>query len=203
MKSRASNFIDAILIHEYDPVAAREYYLRTRKLLGREPGEGADPVSVRNAAKASAESQAAKQKVESERANDRAALQAQLAELEVRVDQLNAAIKQAKAEAMRRAGGVSEETLSRMITAEVKSPGSSKELGKSKDEPAKAEDKGSSETEEKTASQKREAAKVAKEKYEEENPESGNEALQEKVTKTAERLEKLQQRIEAIGRVGA
>lgn len=203
MKSRASIFIDTFLIHAYDPVAAREYYLRTRELKGRAPGAGAEPVSVRNAAKASAESQAAKQKVASERANDRAALQAQLAELEVRVDQLNRAIKQAKVEAMRRAGGVSEETLSRMISAEVKSPGSSKEMGKSKDEPAKEQDKGSSETEEKTASQKRDAAKAAKEKYEEENPESGNEALQEKVTKTAERLEKLQKRIEAIGRVGA
>jgi len=31
------------LQHVYDPVAAREYYLRTRKLKGRQPGAGDDP----------------------------------------------------------------------------------------------------------------------------------------------------------------
>lgn len=189
------------LFHEYDPVKAREYYLRTRELKGRRPA--AVKVGGRAPGGGPSKAELAKRKLEAERKAEKAKLQAKLAELEVRVDQLNRAIKQAKVEAMRRAGGVSEDTLNRMISQEVKSPGSSKGMKDEKKPDAKAKDKGSSEPEDKTAAQKRDAAKAAKEKYEKEHPEAGDSELRDKVTKTAERLEKLQKRIEAIGRVGA
>ncbi|QJD49597.1 hypothetical protein HWD32_gp19 [Gordonia phage Secretariat] len=187
------------LFHEYDPVKAREYYLRTRELKGRKPAAAKPVGKGRDAA---ARAQAAKQKLAAERKAKRQKLQAKLKELETRLDQLNRAIKQAKIAAMRRAGNVSEDTLNRMITQELKSPGSSKGMKDSKEKKGeKAE--GDEKPQKKTAAQKREAAEYAKEKYEEENPKTGNEALQEKVDKTAERIEKLQKRVEAIGRIGA
>lgn len=192
------------LKHDYDPVAAREYYLRTRELKGRTKGSSVEPESVRVANKASAEAEAKKQEVSSDRSERQAQLKAQLEELEIRVDQLNAAIKKAKRAAMSRAG-VSEDTLARMITAEVKSPGSSKGIG-AKDEKGSDSDSGSSDDKPKTAAEKKKAAKAAKEKYDEENPDSpeaADQALQDKIDETAEKIEKLQKRVEAINRVGA
>ncbi|QFP94903.1 hypothetical protein SEA_OHMYWARD_21 [Gordonia phage OhMyWard] len=189
------------LFHEYDPIKAREYYLRTRQLKGRKPGAGKPAPKGRGPSKA----QLAKQKLAAKRKAERAKLKAKLAELESRVDQLNAAIKQAKLAAMRRAG-VSEDTLNRMITAEVKSPGSSKGMKDEKDEKDKS-DKKDSKPDDKTVAEKREAAKAAKKAYEKENPDAGkddsNSDIQEKVDKTAERLEKLQKRVEAVARIGA
>ncbi|QGJ89065.1 hypothetical protein SEA_BURLEY_21 [Gordonia phage Burley] len=188
------------LFHEYDPVKAREYYLRTRQLKGRKPAAGKTPPKGRGPSKA----ELAKRKLAAKRKAERAELKKKLAELEVRVDQLNRAIKQAKVAAMRRAGNVSEDTLNRMISAEVKSPGSSKGM-KDEKEPDKKKEK-SSKPDDKTAAEKREAAKAAKEAYEKENPDAGedsNSDIREKVDKTAERLEKLQKRVEAIGRIGA
>jgi hypothetical protein len=197
--------LDTILhAGDYDPVKAREYYLRTRELKGREKGESVEPESVRVANRASAAAETKQQEVKSDRSERQAQLKAQLEELEIRVDQLNAAIKKAKRAAMSRAG-VSEDTLARMITKEVKSPGSSKGMGDAKDEKGSDSDSDSSDKP-KTAEQKRKAAKAAKEKYDEENPDSpeaADQALQDKIDETAEKLEKLQKRIEAINRVGA
>lgn len=38
-------FIEDFLQHEYDPVKAREYYLRTRKLKGRKPAKARPPLN--------------------------------------------------------------------------------------------------------------------------------------------------------------
>lgn len=40
-----NEFIENFLAHDYDPVKAREYYLRTRKLKGRKPGTAINPRS--------------------------------------------------------------------------------------------------------------------------------------------------------------
>ena len=192
------------LIHEYDPVKAREYYLRTRQLKGRTKGSSQPEGTGRTAAN---RAKSAREKLAAERKAKLAKLEAKLRELESRLDQLNAAIKQAKAAAMRRAGNVSEETLNRMISAEVKSPGSSKGMKNSKPEASKkGED--NAKPEKKTAAEKKEAAKAAREKYEKEekgtsdNNKGSNSSLQEKVDNTAKRVEKLQQKVKAIGRIG-
>ena len=191
------------IIHEYDPVKAREYYLRTRQLKGRSPAAAKPPPKGGNAA---AKAKAAKEKKEAERKAKRAALEAKLEKLELRLDQLNQAVNQAKIAAMRRAGNVSEETLDRMISAEVKSPGSSKGMKNSKPEASKGGGDNAP-SEKKTVAEKREAAKAAREKYDKEEKvdpksKSDNNDLQEKVDQTSERVEKLQKKVEAIGRIG-
>lgn len=197
------NFIHD-LIHEYDPVKAREYYLRTRQLKGRGPAATKEPSKGQTPAD---RTKAAKEKLSAERLANRAKLEAELKKLEARLDQLKQALKQAKAEAMRRAGNVSEETINRMISAEVKSPGSSKSMGKSKDSPSTKGDDGTT-PEKKTVAEKKKAAKAAREKYDKEEkvePDStsnGGDSLEKKVEQTAEKVEKLQKKVEAIGRVG-
>lgn len=208
MKTKVEKFLEAqlnrTLKHEYDPVAAREYYLRTRELKGRTKGSDPTLVSVQNAAKSSAAAEAAQKEISTERKSAREELKSKLEELEVRVERLKLEIKKAKVAAMRRAGGVSEETLSRMITKELKSPGSSKKPDDkdSKDAKGSEAESDSSDDKPKTAAEKKKAAKAAKEKYEEENPESGDEGLQNKIDEAAKRIETLQKRLEAIARIG-
>lgn len=202
-------FNDRELYHEYDPVKAREYYLRTRELKGRQPG-AEDPESVRRAQQASTEAAERDKQIEVERQKRREALKARLEELEVRLEKLKNAVKRARLAAMRRAG-VSEETLNRMITQEVKSPGSTK--GGKVDPSAekaggKSDSSDSSDDKPKSAQQKRKDAKAAKERYEEEqkqNPDPDEElaALQEKVDDANNRIEKMQKRVEAIQRIGS
>lgn len=210
----ASLWLEALfegeLFHEYDPVKAREYYLRTRELKGREPGQG-DPESAKRAAKASAEADARQDDVEVQREKLKELLNIRLEELEVRLEQLKTAVKQGKLAAMRRAG-VSEETLGRMITQEVKSPGSTK--GGTEVEPAKGgktaggeAGSDSSDDKPKTQKQKNDAAKAAKEKYEEEkannpNPDQQLADLQEKVDSAMQNIEKMQEKVEAMNRIG-
>ena len=199
------------LFHEYDPVKAREYYLRTRELKGREVG-GGDPESAKRAAAASAEADARQDDVEVQREKLKELLNIRLEELEVRLEQLKAAVKQGKLAAMRRAG-VSEETLGRMITQEVKSPGSTKggtevegtdKGGKTAGGEAGSD---SSEDKPKTQKQKNDAAKAAKEKYEEEkaknpNPDQELEDLQAKLDTAMQSVEKMQEKVEAMNRIG-
>lgn len=215
MRAEASAWIEALfsgeLFHEYDPVKAREYYLRTRELKGREPG-GGDPESAKRAAAAAAEAEARQDDVEVQREKLKELLKIRLEELEVRLEQLKTAVKQGKLAAMRRAG-VSEETLSRMITQEVKSPGSTK--GGTEVEPAKGGKTAggeagseSSDDKPKTQKQKNDAAKAAKEKYEEEkanNPDPDQQLadLQEKVDSAMQNIEKMQEKVEAMNRIGA
>lgn len=215
MRAEASAWIEALfsgeLFHEYDPVKAREYYMRTRELKGREPGKG-DPESAKRAAAAAAEAEARQDDVEVQREKLKELLKIRLEELEVRLEQLKTAVKQGKLAAMRRAG-VSEETLSRMITQEVKSPGSTK--GGTEVEPAKGGKTAggeagseSSDDKPKTQKQKNDAAKAAKEKYEEEkanNPDPDQQLadLQEKVDSAMQNIEKMQEKVEAMNRIGA
>lgn len=214
MRTQAAAWLDALfktdeLRHEYDPVKAHEYYLRTRELKGRQPGQSQEPESVRVANQAAER----ERQVEAERQKRREALKARLEELEVRLEQLKAAVKRARLAAMRRAG-VSEETLNRMISQEVKSPGSTKggtSLPEGKED--KSSKDGSSDSDDsdrkpKTAEQKRKDAKAAKERYEEEkakNPDPDEQlaALQEKVDEANQRIEKMQKRVEAIKRIGS
>ena len=214
MTIQASAWLHALfnrteLFHEYDPVKAREYYLRTRELKGRETG-GGDPESAKRAAKAAAEAEARQDDVELQREKLRELLKIQLEELEVRLEKLKNAVKQGKLAAMRRAG-VSEETLSRMITQEVKSPGSTK--GGTEDAEGKTDkaagDKAEPESDDKpkTQKQKNDAAKAAKEKYEEEkaknpNPDEQLAELQEKVDSAMQNIEKMQAKVEAMKRIG-
>lgn len=72
------------LMHRYDPVYARQYYLRTRKLKGRKKGSGDRPVSgFEKGAK----------KIGAARAKQRKALQAQIQNLEAKLRNLEVLIK--------------------------------------------------------------------------------------------------------------
>lgn len=215
MKTPVESWIEMLLhsktlMHEYDPIKAREYYLRTRELKGRATANS-DPESVRRAREAEAKAEQKADDVEAQREALKEALKVQLEELEVRLEQLKAAVKNGKLAAMRRAG-VSEETLSRMISQEVKSPGSTQ--GGTKDEKGEKDaEKGSDAEGEskdqkpKTQSQKNKDAKAAKERYEEEkkanpNPDDALEELQSKVDAAQEKIDKMMARVEAMKRIG-
>lgn len=200
------------LFHEYDAVKAHEYYLRTRELKGDQPGGPEDPESVRRAKEASAEAEKKKAAREQSREQLRQELEQKLTQLNARVDELNAAIKRAKFNAMRQAGNISEKELSRRISMEMKKPGSSQSAGSKDKASSGSGDSGSSgdtpsdkKTYDKSAAQKRKDAKAAKEKYEKEkavaNPDEGVAQIQDKVDQTNQKLENLQKRLDAIARV--
>lgn len=159
--------------HAYDPVKAREYYLRTRELKGRQSGTaipaGQKPRSSAvidtRSANNSRESQSARNKRRREAAERRVAeLKAKLERLETLLDTL---VKQAKARS-----GVEP-------TRESKSPAQKQSAAKGKSP--------------QTAKEKRDAAKRAKESYEKnkklspnkeaENLEADIEAVREKIRK--------------------
>lgn len=161
------------LQHVYDPVKAREYYLKTRELKGRRKGVVKSPVgretktpaaSAKNRAVAKAAAKKAKNQRLKKIAEARVAkLKARLEKLEKILDEL---VKQAKA----RSG------------VETKSKTSDQKT-----------EKASQDAKPLTPSEKREAAKKAKERYEKEkdkNPTLSDEAkaIEAKIRNAQERI---------------
>lgn len=156
---------DSSLFHAgaYDPVKAREYYLRTRKLKGRQKKGTEEPSSTRPGAKtanpAASRSKSNRSKSESRRAE----LLAQQKALRKRLDRLRQVLKklveEAKKDAQKNASPVPKKNEEKTKT--TSSSGSSKGGGKdSKDRKPL------------TAKQKSDRAKKAKEEYEKEHPNS-------------------------------
>lgn len=177
---------DSELFHgNYDPVKAREYYLRTRKLKGRKKGSsrpapgqrvGARPPARRSGGKAN------RSKTKSRRAE----LQAQKAALEKRLDRLREVLKQRVKAAKARSGASNP---SKPKAAEKKATkGTAPETAKDK------ADRNSSEKKAKplTSGQKREKAKKAKKAYEKEHPTS----LSEDVEILREQIKDIQAKIQ-------
>lgn len=157
---------DSALFHgTYDPVKAREYYLRTRelkgrkkgtqtKLVGREARDKIQPYKKPSVAKPKANSNAAR----------RAELKAQKAALEKRLERLKEVLEQLVDAAKARSGVKKKES----------------EKGKAPETPKDKADRNAAEKKRKpeTASQKKERAKKAKEQYEKENPGSLSEDIE-------------------------
>lgn len=164
---------DSALFHgTYDPVKAREYYLRTRKLKGRRPAalKTTDSRAEFKKHATGNEGRFARPQKASAKSR-RAELQAQKEALKKRLDRLRDVLEQLVADAKKRSG--------------VKKP---KEDEKDKAPETKADkaDRNKAEKDRKplTAKQKSDKAKKAKEAYEKEHPNSLSqdvEILQEQV----------------------
>lgn len=150
---------DSSLFHgTYDPVKAREYYLKTRKLKGR---QRAAPKAISSRRSRSSNLPAVRSVQKPNRANTatrRAELERQKAALEKRLEHLR-------------------DVLADLVTAAKKRSGveeKEKAKGKAPETPADKADRNSAEKKSKpeTASQKKERAKKAKEQYEKEHPNS-------------------------------
>ena len=96
---------DSVLLHsakKYDPVKAREYYLRTRKLKGRATGSKVAQASPRQPAAAPAQSGPRANRVDTK--SRRAELQAQQAALRKRLERLREVLDNLVNEAQSRSG---------------------------------------------------------------------------------------------------
>lgn len=173
---------DSALFHArvYDPVKAREYYLRTRKLKGRKKGSDND-YGRREGVQAQRILSGQGSGGKPNRANTasrRAELKAQKEALEKRLDRLRDVLKELVDAAQKRSGVKKQES------EKDKAP----ETKKDKADRNKAEKKDKPET----AAEKKERAKKAKEAYEKENPTS----LSEDVEILKEQVKDIQSKIQ-------
>lgn len=160
--------------HEYDPVKAREYYLRTRELKGRAKATVKTPVSrpTKPRTKAAPDRAAAIRSMHERHAKQKAASAKRVAELRARLDKLKLFLKAMLDEAKAKSGE----------KATKDAP---------KDDPSTTK-RGSGKDDQKTASEKAKAAKAAKEKYEKENPEA---ALNDEIKEVLEKIEDARQKL--------
>lgn len=159
-------FVETYLVHEYDPVKAREYYLRTRKLKGRKKGQ-ADESSPRayNSLESLAPQKAKHPKTIQQK---KASVEQQLKQLEARLDKLNEVLKQLIEAAKARSG----------VEPEKKDSSKSSSPTKSSDRKL-------------TTSQKKDAAERSKEAYEKEkksNPSQEVEAAKQKIAEVRQKI---------------
>lgn len=91
------------LIHEYDPVKAREYYLRTRKLKGRKKGT-VDQPSGKNSGSTKPKASVKKPVVKKTAKQKRAETEAQVAALKQRLEKLKEVLAKLVKEAKARSG---------------------------------------------------------------------------------------------------
>lgn len=165
---------------EYDPVKAREYYLRTRELKGRSPVEKEEPTGIKAAALQKATTERTKRAIAKgtvEQEQRRKELEQKAEELKVRVEKLKQLIEVAIEEAKRRSG-MSEDEINAAVSDKKKST-KEKAEGDDADKP-------------KTAQEKKEAAEAAEE-YREENKEPGEESRE---TTAADHLDNLESKVE-------
>lgn len=167
--------IEDILKHEYDPVKAREYYLRTRELKGRFKGIGEETTSSRTSSNTSSTTKSTSGRWatldEQKQANEKRA--ARVKELKGRLDELNKIL----------------EVLMDQIRA--------KNNGKIQDTSSKSSSNGGSSK--LTAAQKKDAAKRSAE-YREKNPEkikklSEDKQLEEKIAAVQEKIKKMREKL--------
>lgn len=157
---------DSQLLHYasgYDPVKAREYYLRTRKLKGRRVSkEEFKDAATGNEGKYDrpGNTKAEKAYDAQQRKARRAQLEKKQAELRQRLERLQQVLRELVEDAKKRSG------------VEVKKSGSDKKTSESSSSESKTKSKESSKSEKSeplTESEKREKAKKAREAYEKEN----------------------------------
>lgn len=143
----------------YDPVKAREYYLRTRKLKGRRKGSRKTSTPVSRRPSRIADGPTNPTRVDPERNKRRQAeLRAQKEALQRRLEKLREALAELVEAAKKRSGGDPNK--------------SSPSKDKAPETQVDRADRNAAEKDRKpeTAAQKRERAKAAKEAYEKENP---------------------------------
>ena len=163
MSTKAEEFLENFLQHKYDPVKAREYYLRTRKLKGRRKaaaqptGGRPEPAAVVVRSKGPPK-QSANQK--------QALAAARVAAIQKRLDALKEVLAQLVEQAKKRSG------------VETKPDPKKKEAAKKDDKP-------------KTAAEKKKDAKAQKERREKEerlSPDQKVAAIQKEMAQVREKI---------------
>ena len=176
---------DSALFHgAYDPVKAREYYLKTRELKGRRKGSQAPTPSKQPARRETTTPAPRARKAGNSTAKQRRKeLEAKKAALEKRLDRLTEILREkVKAAKALNAPAQPKKSVGKAASAKTSSS-SSRKSSSSESRDRKPE----------TATQKRERAKKAKEAYEKENPGSLSqdiEILQEQIKDIRSKIEK-------------
>lgn len=174
---------DSALLHgrAYDPVAAREYYLRTRKLKGRKKGSQDDnAVDADRAGRATLPTPAPKKSKKTR--NLQAETSARTSAINAKLDKLKGVLEQLIAESKNRKAESSKSS-----SSDSSSSSSSSSSSKS----------GSSSSKPKTAAQKAADRKYQKEKYEEEKKKKpadmSQEELDEKIAQVREQIRRVRE----------
>lgn len=156
------------LREDYDPVKAREYYLRNRKLKGKKPG-ASRPSSTRPSGGNTATAMRPKAAVKP-KSNTKAASEARVAAMKVRLQHLESLLKTLLKQAKARSGV---------------DPAST-----AKKDPASDGSKAAGDSKPTTAAEKAKAAKRSKEAYDKSHPEEALtkdiEAVQKRIAKVRE-----------------
>lgn len=159
--------------HGYDPIKAREYYLRTRQLKGRTKGSDESTKTYRSQKLTPAAHRPKAQLTKKEKSDRLKRLSKErVAQLKTRLEKLEKVLDQLTEEAKARSG------------VETKTSSSSSSTSTSKS---------SSTAKPKTAAQKRKDAEAAKEQRAKENPGAAAEAkqLEQKIHAVRERISKM------------
>lgn len=170
---------DSALFHgTYDPVKAREYYLRTRKLKGRRTGSSTPSPTPSSRSSRSPGGSGKPNRADTK--SRRAQREAQKARLEARLDRLREVLEELVEAAKKRSGGDPNKKDGKDKAPETQADKADRNKDKKKDKPE-------------TAAEKKERAKKAKEEYEKEHPNSLStdiEILQEQVADIQAKIKK-------------
>jgi len=154
----------------YDPVARREYYLRTRKLKGRRVGSDRTSIARHPSAKKAAVKKPVRPALKNNAKERRKAIEARIAALEVRLDKLRKVLAQLVEQAKARSGV------------------------EPKKDPKTADDKPN------TTKEKADAAKRSKDYYDKNKKEilsDKEKALQEKIKSVSAKIKKMRAELAA------
>lgn len=166
------------LMHEYDAAKRREYYLRTRKLKGRDGGISANDVSVGVPKKQPTTKKPPAKKTHAQKQKE---LAARITKLKARLEQLQAALK-LLVEAAQKRSGIDKNAAEKNALAKY-------ERSPRKDPTSKYEKK--------TQKQKDAAAKAA-EKYRDKN-----QSLEDQVKDLNNKIKSIRERIARIQKTGS
>lgn len=153
---------DSSLFHgTYDPVKAREYYLRTRELKGRRPGRKTPAPAGRTTKAETTSFRMGRKSTSARNKKRRAELKAKKALLEKRLRRLEEILRQ-KVKDAKKLNAPAQPKKATKTSSKTSTTRTSSKSSRSEKRDRKPE----------TQSQKRERAKKAKEAYEKENPNS-------------------------------
>lgn len=166
------------LAHDYDPVKAKEYYERTKKLKGRKKGVEDDENLLDGNSTIEGLDNRGSNKSGPVSESRKAEIDAEVEALKKRLAALKKILKELVDQAKQRAG----------VEGEDEDSEDSEGSEKSKREKKSSEEKLS-------AAEKRKKAKADKERYEEENPESKLEEVRDQISEIAEKIKKAREKL--------
>lgn len=171
------------LVHDYDPVAAHEYYVRTRKLKGRKPGE-TPPTKSSDDGKLTATKTQVKPKVTAKVSDPHAAkmksdAQARVTEMLGRLKELRAELERLVEQAKKRSGVVTPKKTTASTTASGSAKSSSSSTSKKDAKPL-------------TPTQKKKRAEAEQKRRDKEKKASPQNDVQAKIDEIKDKIKLMQ-----------